>query len=524
VGLLAMAVKAALLASSAFPFNADEAVVALMARHILAGARPTFFYGQAYMGSLDAALVALGFALAGQQVVVIRVVQALLYFGTVTTTVLVGARLFGSRRAGVAAGLLVAVPTVNVTLYTTVSLGGYGETLLIGNLLLLLSIRIYDRPDSVCPYAIWGLLAGLGFWGFALILVYAIPSAGLVVWAWIRQPRRVAALGRMGLLALMTLIGALPWIAWAASHGVSGLLAEVAGSAIAGASPTHPLAAIGSHLSNLLLLGSTVIWGLRPPWEVRWLAIPLLPVALAFWLVVGAAGIWSLRRAEPGRAGRWLLAAVSAVLVAGFVLTPFGADPSGRYFLPLAVPLALAAGDMIDRVRRQAGPLWTYALLTIILAFNLLGTLQCALGNRPGLTTQFDSVTWIDHRYDRELISFLRQNGESRGYSNYWVAYPIAFLSGEELILVPRLPYHQDFRYTPRDDRYPPYDAQVAESTRLVYVTTNHPALDDRLREGFRGAGATFREAWIGDYHVFYDLTREVRPEDLDLALQESPP
>lgn len=519
-----MVLKAALLAWSAFPFNADEAVVALMARHILAGARPTFFYGQAYMGSLDAALVALGFALVGQQVIVIRVIQALLYFGTVTTTVLLGARLFGSRRAGVVAGLLMAIPTVNVTLYTTVSLGGYGETLLIGNLLLLLGLRIYGRPDSVWPYAVWGLLAGLGFWGFALVLVYAIPSAGLVLWSSIRQPRRVPALGRVGVLVLSTLVGALPWIAWAASQGVSALLAEMAGSAIAGASPPNPLAAVGAHVANLLLLGSTVIWGLRPPWEVRWLALPLLPLALAFWLVVATEGILSLRRPVTGKAGRWLLAVVSAVLVAAFVLSPFGADPSGRYFLPLAAPLALAAGDLIDRLRPRAGPLWTFALLTGILTFNLLGTLQCALRNPPGLTTQFDSVTWIDHRYDQELIAFLRRNGERRGYSNYWVAYPTAFLSGEEVILVPRLPYHQDFRYTPRDDRYPPYDARVAESTELVYVTTNHPALDDRLREGFRAAGAAFREAWIGNYHVFYNLSREVRPEDLDLASQESPP
>ena len=53
-----IALKVVLLALDAAPFNADEAVVALMARHILQGERPWFFYGQAYMGSLDAYLVA----------------------------------------------------------------------------------------------------------------------------------------------------------------------------------------------------------------------------------------------------------------------------------------------------------------------------------------------------------------------------------------------------------------------------------------------------------------------------------
>ncbi len=58
----ALAWKAALLVLDCVPFNADEAVVALMARHILQGERPIFFYGQAYMGSLDAYLVAGFFA------------------------------------------------------------------------------------------------------------------------------------------------------------------------------------------------------------------------------------------------------------------------------------------------------------------------------------------------------------------------------------------------------------------------------------------------------------------------------
>ncbi len=70
--------------------------MALMARHILQGEHPIFFYGQAYMGSLDAYLVAAGFALLGQQVWVIRLVQVLLYLGTLFTTFLLGRVAFES--------------------------------------------------------------------------------------------------------------------------------------------------------------------------------------------------------------------------------------------------------------------------------------------------------------------------------------------------------------------------------------------------------------------------------------------
>jgi 4-amino-4-deoxy-L-arabinose transferase-like glycosyltransferase len=504
-----------LLAADVFPFNSDEAVVALMARHILAGDRPAFFYGQAYMGSLDAGLVALGFALFGQHVIVIRVIQALLYAGTVATTVALAARLLGTKAAGVMAGLLVAIPTVNVTLYTTASLGGYGEALLIGNLLLLLGLKIADSPRVRWPYLVWGLLAGLGFWGFALVLVYIVPGAVfLLAAAFRRQDWRDGSI-RVGILAVAAAIGATPWLVWALRNGLGPLVSELAGSAIAGASPARPLLALGSHLSNLLLFGTTAIWGLRPPWEIRWLALPLVPVALGFWLSVTVCAVPSLRRHDAGQAGRRMLAGVAVTLLAAFVLTPFGADPSGRYFLPLAVPMALFAADLLLAVQRRGAGRWACVLIAGILAFNLWGTVQSAVRNPPGLTTQFDAATRVDHRFDSALIAFLEQNGERRGYTNYWVAYPLAFLSGEDLVFVPRLPYHPDFRYTARDDRYPPYDDLVTASDRVAYITANHPALNERLRQGLAAAGASFMEVSIGDYHVFYRLSIPLRPEDI---------
>ncbi|MFQ5616193.1 MAG: hypothetical protein ACE5GO_07015 [Anaerolineales bacterium] len=179
-----------LVVAGVVPFNADEAVVALMARHILQGARPLFFYGQAYMGSLDAILIAIGFVIFGQQVWVIRLVQALLYLGTIKTTARLGEVALGSKRVGVLAAWLLAVPAVNVTLYTTATLGGYGEALLIGNMILLTALRIAKSTKS--PYKhkgtsnwlcfSWGALAGLGLWVFGLTLVYSLPAGVFLLW------------------------------------------------------------------------------------------------------------------------------------------------------------------------------------------------------------------------------------------------------------------------------------------------------------------------------------------------------
>ena len=181
VVLTAAALRVALLAAAAFPFNADEAIVGLMGRHILAGERPIFFYGQAYLGSLDAALVAAAFRWIGETVLSIRVVQSILFLGIVLTTMWLARSIGFSVLVCALAGLLLAVPPVHVTLYTTVSLGGYGEALLLGNAILLLTLRLIRAPASTWAYLLWGALAGFGAWVFGLTLIYSVPSGALLV-------------------------------------------------------------------------------------------------------------------------------------------------------------------------------------------------------------------------------------------------------------------------------------------------------------------------------------------------------
>jgi len=208
------------------------------------------------------------------------------------------------------------------------------------------------------------------------------------------------------------------------------------------------------------------------------------------------------------------------MLFLGFVLTPFGGDPSGRYFLPLYLPLFIFTAEALMALRERVGRC-AWVALGAVLAFNLAGTVQAASISPPGITTQFEAITQVDHRYDAELMDFLRAHDGTRGYTNYWVAYPIAFLSSEEIVLVPRLPYKADLRYTPRDDRYAPYGEWVEASPTATYVTTNHPALDGLLREEFTALGVDFQEVQIGSYHVFYDLSRKVTPGELALWTKE---
>jgi hypothetical protein len=555
--LAATVLKTGILAVQAVPFNADEAVVALMARHILQGERPLFFYGQAYMGSLDAYLVAAIFKLFGSQVWGIRLVQILLYAGTLLTTAWLGKSISGKWQVGVMAAWLLAVPTVSMTLYSTVSMGGYGEMLLLGNLILLLTVsldRDANRQKSRKRSLMWlglGLLSGLGLWVFGLTLVYSVPAVAYLAGRSIRSKSLVSKsaranpvleketrsdaplweslwvrIGNWGLLLVGVMIGALPWLVFAIKKGFSILLVELGGGAIAGVESVNLAGQILRHVLNLGLFGTTVILGLRPSWEIRWLGLPLAPLVLSFWgLVIVYAVKKTIKDLRSGADSRDysfspLLSGVVVILSLGFIFSPFGADPSGRYFLPISLVMSLFAAQAVWTWQVKWGNTMVLAVCLVII-FNLWGTIQSIRNSPPGVTTQIDAVTQIDHSYDQELIGFLRSQGEEFGYTNYWVAYPIAFLSNEDLVFVPRLPYHPDLRYTSRDDRYEPYQQSVAEAAQAAYITTNNPLLDDKLRTGFSRLGVEWYEIVIGDYQVYYGLSEKVEPGQIGLGADE---
>ena len=528
--LISGVIKVWLISTGSIPFNADEAVVALMARHINQGEVPIFFYGQAYLGSLDAILVAIGFRIFGEYVWVIRAIQTLLYSGTVLTVVLLGKKILGSDKAALFCGLIAAVPPVNITLYTTVSLGGYGEVLLLGNLLLLGGMNIiretrmeyfFQGNRRMITVLIWSVLAGFSFWVFGLSLVYSIPVVILVVWEFSRTKQyQIAGKYIMSFIG-GGIVGALPWILFVFSGKGFVAFSELAGSAIAGTESTMPLLEPLNRLGNFLLLGSTVIFGLRPPWSVRWLMLPVLPFVMIFWMSAFFIGFNRIHHQQKGN-GFQLINLLSVLLLLGFILSPYGRDPSGRYFLPLLIPMVIYGADFIvNRVSKTR--YIQISLLTLVLLFNLGGTIQAVAKTPPGITTQFDEVTQIDHSRINELIEFLNNNNVTRGYTNYWVSYPLAFLSSENLLFIPRLPYHEDFRYTARDDRYPPYSETVQNAPDIGYITTKHEYLDQYLRDSFMSEGITWSEKSIGDYHIFYNLESDIRPADIGLGRTTNP-
>ena len=525
---IALLGRVLLLASGAVSFHSDEAVVALMARHILEGERPVFFYGQAYMGSLDSWLVAIGFRLLGESVLTIRVVQALLYLGVVASSFYAAWRLSGRALVAIVTALSLAVPPVLLAVYTTATLGGYNETLLFGNLLLALGYDVsHEQRRSWWRWLLMGLIGGLGWWTNGLVVAFAAPVALLVFWRILRpvggETRPLVQRAAPLLLALAGfLVGSAPWWAFNFQHDFAALSfydGRVPEGGFAGNNvPSLPF---DQRLLGVFFLGLPTLIGLRFPWEPSFFA-PFVGALLVF--IYGLA-LFRVARRTPAADGAAPLKPDAPALVLGmvglftliFFVSKFSIDPTGRYFLPLAVPFGIALGVLLTTIRLPLRQAWQVGLLALVLGYYAAGQVTAARVE-PGLTTQFNLDSHIPNSHDEELIAFLDEHELYAGYTTYWVAFRLAFLSDERFQYSSALPYKPTLAYTESDERFPPYKAAADAEPNPAYITAKVVEVQERLEAIFAEQALTYDRAEVGPYTIYYNFEPEAPRPPLPLA------
>ena len=176
-----------------------------------------------------------------------------------------------------------------------------------------------------------------------------------------------------------------------------------------------------------------------------------MPLGAIVLLIYVLALYWLLRHPTSlKRDGRLLIGGMVGLFCALFLGSRFSIDPSGRYFLPMALPLAIAFGVLIADVR---SPVLRIALALLVVGYNGFGLVSAATTVPPGFTTQFNLDTHIPNDDDDALIAFLEDHGLIHGYTNYWISFRLAFLSDERLTTARRCSYKPDLSYTPYDDR-----------------------------------------------------------------------
>jgi 4-amino-4-deoxy-L-arabinose transferase-like glycosyltransferase len=439
--------------------EADESVVGLMALHILQGERPVFYWGQPYLGSLEAYLVAAVFAVFGPSNIALKSVPGLVFLGFVLL-IYYGARHdFGSSTA-LGTALYLALPPAFLAFWSLKARGGYVELLLLGHgLWLLVGWAGRSRGGLTGKVALSGLAAGALIWTHVLGLVYLLPASLYLLF---RVGRRLLGLPLLGGLVGL-LVGLSPALFYNAEHQ-----GETWTALSAGGSTEQT---VRENLATFATVGLPVMAGLgqatsspilfAEDWphrlaSRRWTA-PLLLVALLF-LLLPAVPLgpddWrrALRTEQVTRLGGLALL-VLVPLVAS--LGRFGeliAEP--RYALPLygALPLLMYAGCRLNR--RASGV--SAVLLGSAIALNLSSLLTA--DPRLNLPTTAAGSTAANRA---ELIDELERSGTSELYADYWLAYPLMFESGERLMAAVSSGGY---------NRFAPYTYYVTESADPAFV------------------------------------------------------
>src|SRR5438128_28774 len=92
-----LALRLAVIASSLGELDGGEAVVGLMARHIaFLGDRPVFYYGQPYLGSLEAFSAAPLFRVFGSNTMLLKLVPTAYSLGFLAVSAVLAKRVFGT--------------------------------------------------------------------------------------------------------------------------------------------------------------------------------------------------------------------------------------------------------------------------------------------------------------------------------------------------------------------------------------------------------------------------------------------
>ena len=457
--------------------DSDEAVVGLMARHIVHQHQfTTFYWGQNYGGSITAVVMAAVFAVFGSSTTTLKAVPIGMSAISALLVWRLGRRTIGeperddrrTRVLGVADELRVALDE--------------GTRVLLG----VHDLRARVLARGAAARRTTGPMAGLARARVARrarlvdepadpLLRGARPDLARVPAA----PRGVAS----RVAFPFAVIGALPWLVWNVHHHWAALV------------PTSHQFDKG-YVGNIEVLfrhGLPVALGLNI--TERWLVPVVFPIVYVGILVLGTIAL-AVRRSKP-----WLL----VLVVVTFPLL-WGAFPvsgvvgDGRYVIFLLPAVALLL------VFAARYPIVQVGFLVATLAVSVDGvqrirhcTSSFVCSARAGARPQ----------HTGPLIDALKAHHVTRFDGDYWIVYRVAFETNEGIVGSPR-----SFK------RWPPYDRAVAADPDPPAVFVARSSLGPTYHRGLVRLGIAFERYRAGDF-VVYQPARKV---DLERVLDAGRP
>lgn len=421
----------------------DGALSGIVALHVLEGTEHLVFVPHVpYSGSLKSHLTA-PLAAVLDPARAFALVSVLFYVLYVAGLYRLGLLVAGPR-AALLAGLYAALSPPFLTRYSVSNDGNYVEVLALGTWALWLGARWTREPSHRGLLAlVAGVLLGLAFWCHILAV---IPLAAVVLL--LVMVARWRSVGSLLALAVGWALGYVPGLIWNAANGWQSFQYLLPGEARAGEAGVAVLFhGLGGKLWAMVTDQWPVLmgydYGYGPFLDGGLRVVAWLGVAAAAWATVHV-----LRRAWRERS--WplaglLLFAVLNVVVALVALPHVPGNP--RYLLFLMCVLPVFLGDALGAGRLRP-------VLLVLVA----GGAMASVAQLPG-TVRADAK-W------RRFVAELEERGVRWCYTDFYLATPINFLSGERIVCSAKLgPVTTEYFYR--------YREEVEGAPEAAYVAVN---------------------------------------------------
>ncbi len=548
--VLALALRVVLIALGWPPTNSDEGTMAIMARNIAyRGAHPSMYYGQNYMGVIEAYLGAGIFHLfASPSLFALRLGVVLMVTLFLVSTYLQTCLLFTPKLAFVTIAFL-SVGSIPFLTRQTIATGGSSQTLLFGSVAFLLVswLALTYRRDTtrrmilkrLAAYAGLGLVVGLGLWSDMVVVpVFAMAGLLLILFCW----RELFTWGAIALLAL-ALLGLQPLLRYDHAQGLNAwqILLELAhGSTSTAPTTLHGIlhnikatvlvsipTATGSSFCPVIELPNlgdnsphslpcTIAHASWGGGYLLLLTIALLTTMATLWRIQyrnnkqlsGAEG----RYAQVQRVSQLLLVGAALLTISVYTLSS-GPVSWPSFHARYLIGLLITTPALIEPVWRAASSrkmssqwiertkMYGSRILLVTVWCILLGGTVVAFSEVPeaqGATQQRN-----------QLISSLLRIGANRIYTEYWACNDLAFASNERIICAV-----VDDNLQPSHNRVPGYYALVHADRSAAYVcpidASNLPAGNNCLpavkRMVARAAPGTYRYYEFDGYGVYQPI------------------
>ncbi|MBV9357390.1 MAG: glycosyltransferase family 39 protein [Chloroflexi bacterium] len=465
--------------------SADEAIPGLMARHILLqGERPVFYWGQAYFGALESYLLAALFGVAGFHPWLIFVPP---FLASVALIPLVSALAdqLGGPPAGLIAAVPIAIPPAVLARVLGSAGGGFALAVALQLSALLCTFRaLRSGRSSLWWSAAASLSVGLACWVWQPSIL-ALPPLLIVLLLKrpaLRRPSGLAALLLPAWLALVPMLVENVHSDWAT---VSASAYQVRQQTDLGYGLDYKLEELGGRVFGALGGGDETFGGAN-------VAQALL---LTGALLVGPLLARNGTRAAAGGERRLF----AMLLLATALLHTLGAHDGTRYLLPLVLAACCSFGAAVWTVasRLPRGRVLLPALLcAAIVGPNLAGYGRIASLEAPDQVSSLSDTS--------SAVQALEQLGLRTGYADYWTAYPLSYVSGEQIVVAPSLPN----LWTGRVDRYPPYTARlnaVDDAGSLFLLVDRHCPAAPYLA-ALDAVGAGYQVRTVAHWLLVWDI------------------